>query len=185
MPRVSLQLGTLANFSGTSLNSGAYFVAAAPGASAKLQFTGADIVTNAGTIVLSGPGAAIMDEDGVNALTNFSHHLNFICFTDGATIPERVVALRILIGDSTGDGMVGSSDIGQTKAQSGSAAGATNFRTDINTSGAINASDLGQVKSNSGHSVGLVLPTPTFLHGLAHSVGSANGHGLPRPLTKR
>ena len=90
---------------------------------------------------------------GVSDVQQIAVTLSGVADAVGQILPDTAVALRFLIGDTTGDGMVGSSDIGQTKAQSGAAAGPANFRNDINTSGAINASDLGQVKSNSGHSV--------------------------------
>jgi hypothetical protein len=80
---VKFDLGTLSNFSGTNLNSGSYFVSAAPGKAAKLQFDGANIATNSGTIVLAGVGASIIDENGLDALRNFTRNLNFVRILDG------------------------------------------------------------------------------------------------------
>ncbi len=56
----------------------------------------------------------------------------------------------VLLGDTTGNGTVTSSDIGQAKSQSGQALPPGNPRNDVNLTGSINASDIGIVKSRSG-----------------------------------
>ena len=60
--------GTFTNWSaGTkSLSGGTYVV------SATFRFTGADIVTNAATVVLDGPASAVTDAGGQNAFRNFA-----------------------------------------------------------------------------------------------------------------
>ena len=72
LPNVKFDLGNLTNFSGTTLNSGRYVVGAAPGTTSKLQFNGANIVTNSARIDLLGAGASIVDENGANALVNLT-----------------------------------------------------------------------------------------------------------------
>ena len=57
---VKFDLGNLKNFSGKTLNSGGYFVTAAPGTTSKLQFNRANIVTNNASIGIIGAGAAIV-----------------------------------------------------------------------------------------------------------------------------
>jgi hypothetical protein len=57
------------------------------------------------------------------------------------------------VGDTTGNGSVNSTDISQTKLQSGQATTAANFRTDVNANGAINATDVSTVKLKSGSSL--------------------------------
>ncbi len=69
---VKFDLGNLANFSGTTLNSGGYFVTAAAGTNSAIQFNGANIVTNNGRIGLIGAGAAIVDQNGLSALRNLT-----------------------------------------------------------------------------------------------------------------
>ena len=70
---------------------------------------------------------------------------------DGATAGDVVIPFRVLVGDTTGNGSVTASDIGQVKGQSGAAVTSTNFRTDVTSNGgSINASDIGLVKSMSG-----------------------------------
>ena len=68
-------------------------------------------------------------------------------------LPATPVSMNMLIGDTTGDKSVSTSDIGQTKGQSGAAVTGANFRTDINSSGTVNASDIAQVKANAGHTL--------------------------------
>ncbi len=59
----------------------------------------------------------------------------------------------ILLGDTTASGDVNSSDIGQTKANSGQTTDGTNFRTDATVNGVVNSSDIGTIKSQSGASL--------------------------------
>ena len=66
-------------------------------------------------------------------------------------LPDTAVSMNMLIGDTSGNKTVNSTDVSQTKLQSGTAASPTNFRSDITVSGTINATDVSQVKLNSGH----------------------------------
>jgi hypothetical protein len=61
--------------------------------------------------------------------------------------------MNVLAGDTNGNKTVSSSDIGQTKSESGLPLTSSNFRSDTNASGVINASDIGQVKANAGHAL--------------------------------
>jgi hypothetical protein len=70
--------------------------------------------------------------------------------SDGVNTGDVLVRMGVLSGDTTGDGHVNASDVAQTKAQSGQAVTAANFRQDVNSNGALNASDVSLVKSRSG-----------------------------------
>ncbi len=70
------------------------------------------------------------------------------------TQPETALTLNFLAGDVTGNKLVSGSDVGQTKALSGSSTTSGNFRADVNVSGLITASDITFVKSRSGNFVG-------------------------------
>ena len=61
-----------------------------------------------------------------------------------------VIPMSVLLGDTTANGVVNSSDVGQTKAQSGAVVTSSNFRTDVTVNGAINSSDVTIVKAQSG-----------------------------------
>ena len=56
----------------------------------------------------------------------------------------------VLVGDASGNGAVNSSDISQTKSQSGQSVTSSNFRTDVAVNGLVNSSDISLVKSRSG-----------------------------------
>jgi hypothetical protein len=58
--------------------------------------------------------------------------------------------MGLLVGDTTASGVVNSSDVTQTKAQSGTAVSGTNFRQDVTANGSINSSDVTAVKAASG-----------------------------------
>jgi hypothetical protein len=70
--------------------------------------------------------------------------------SDGVNTGNVAVPMSVLLGDTTSSKAVNSSDISQTKAQSGTAANAANFRTDVTVNGLINSSDISTVKSKSG-----------------------------------
>jgi hypothetical protein len=70
---------------------------------------------------------------------------------NGSGVGDVSVPFRVLVGDTTGNGSVGASDIGQVKTQAGQAVTQSNFRTDVTANGGtITASDIGLVKSKSG-----------------------------------
>ena len=58
--------------------------------------------------------------------------------------------MGVLIGDTTASGIVNSSDVAQTQAQSGQSVTPSNFREDVTVNGLINSSDVGLVQSKSG-----------------------------------
>ncbi len=69
---------------------------------------------------------------------------------DGTGAANIVVPMSLLLGDTSANGLVNSSDVSQTKGQSGTAASAANFRTDVTVSGLVNSSDVAIVKAQSG-----------------------------------
>ena len=73
--------------------------------------------------------------------------------TDGANTNDVNVPMRVLLGDTNGNGSVNASDVSQTKAQVGQAVTGSNFRTDANANGIINGSDVSIVKSQIGASI--------------------------------
>ena len=70
---------------------------------------------------------------------------------DGAGAPHDVVIpMSLLLGDTTANGAVNSSDVSQIKPQSGQTVTGANFRLDVTVSGDINSSDIGLTKTQSG-----------------------------------
>ena len=68
----------------------------------------------------------------------------------GGNSGDLVIPIGILLGDTNGNGSVNSSDLSQTKAQSGHAVTSSNFREDVTANGSINGSDISVVKSAAG-----------------------------------
>jgi hypothetical protein len=59
-------------------------------------------------------------------------------------------SMEVLIGDTTGNAAINSSDIAQTQSQSGQPVTSLNFREDVTANGLINSSDIALVQSKSG-----------------------------------
>lgn len=70
--------------------------------------------------------------------------------SDGANVSNFVVPMGILVGDTSGNGVVNASDLAKTKGQVGVPLNDHNFREDVTANGIINASDVALVKSASG-----------------------------------
>jgi hypothetical protein len=64
-----------------------------------------------------------------------------------ASVPAR---MDVLLGDTNANGLVNSTDVSQTQAQSGQLVTGSNFRTDVNANGFINSTDVSIVQSKSG-----------------------------------
>jgi hypothetical protein len=85
---------------------------------------------------------------------------------DGTATNDVSIPMSILIGDTTANGSVNSSDISQTQSQSGQPVTFSNFREDVTANGLINSSDIALVQSKSG--TGL-------------STSEANSSATPKP----
>jgi FtsP/CotA-like multicopper oxidase with cupredoxin domain len=111
----------------------------------------ASITSGAGSIAGTtgnGTTALVVNLTGVtNAQT-----INVTLFgvSDGTITNNITAAMAILVGDTSYNGTVNSSDVSQTKLQSGSAVTNSNFRTDVNASGTISSTDVSLVKSRTG-----------------------------------
>jgi hypothetical protein len=137
------------------------------GGSYTIVFTFANALTNvAGATVTSGTGlvgsSSIDPSDAHNYIVNLTDVTNAQTITVSLTnvtdsagnfSPAVAESMRVLVGDTNGDGFVNSADIGQTKSQSGQSVTSSNFREDVNADGFINSADIGLVKSKSGTAV--------------------------------
>lgn len=126
-----------------------------------LVFTFENTLTSVGSVAVTGGGS------GTGVIDNTDQHRYIATVTGVANAQTITVTLNdvhdtannvgavsamlgILLGDTSGNGLVNASDISQTKSQSGQAVTTSNFRNDVNVNGAINASDISTVKSASG-----------------------------------
>ncbi|MEP6809493.1 MAG: hypothetical protein ABI992_04565, partial [Chthoniobacterales bacterium] len=73
--------------------------------------------------------------------------------TTGGAPSDIAVPLSLLIGDTTANRAVNSSDVSETKALSGQPLTGDNFRNDVTANGALNSSDVSLIKSKSGTSL--------------------------------
>ena len=80
--------------------------------------------------------------------------MTLFAVNDGTSTNDVTIPMSILVGDTTGNGVVNSSDIAQTQSQSGQAANSNNFREDVKANGLINSSDVALVQSMSGTGLG-------------------------------
>ena len=90
---------------------------------------------------------------GVTDQQKITVTVNNIIGANGTTLPPVSVSMNVLLGDTSGNKTVNSTDVSQTKLQSGAVFSAANCRNDVNVNGTINATDVSQVKLNTGHGV--------------------------------
>jgi hypothetical protein len=117
--------------------------------------SGSAAVTNgtgtiAGSPVIAG-NAITINLTGVADVQRLAITLSDVTDTNAQVLPDTAITAGFLLGDTVGNDIVNSTDIAQSKSQSGAALTASNFRADINASGVVNASDIGQVKVSAGH----------------------------------
>jgi hypothetical protein len=120
----------------TNVVSGSAIVTAGTGTAGTATFAGSTM-----TVPLTGVPDAQKITVTLNGVTDASSHV----------MPSTSVSMNVLLGDTNGNKTVNSTDVSQTKSQSGSAISTANFRSDNSVNGIINATDVSQVKINSGH----------------------------------
>jgi len=120
-------------------------------------FTFVNDVTNCGSAptadgtVVAGPNSNQCTENltGVANAQYINVELDSVVDVQSNT-GNVAVQMGVLIGDTTANGTVNSSDIAQVQSQSGQSIGLGNFRADVTLNGTINSSDIALVQSTSG-----------------------------------
>ncbi len=111
------------------------------------------VTTSVGTVNSSGIGADA-HQFIVNLTGVTSEHYVTVTLNSARDTENRggnvAVSMGVLVGDSTGNRNVNSSDIAQIQSQSGQPVTQNNFREDVTANGAINSSDIALVQSRSG-----------------------------------
>jgi hypothetical protein len=92
----------------------------------------------------------IVNLTGVPNASHVSVTLHGVSDSAGNSGDIAPVRMDVLLGDTTGNGAVNSSDVAQTQSQSGQPVTSANFREDVTVNGAINSSDVALVQSKSG-----------------------------------
>jgi hypothetical protein len=128
----------------------------------KIVFTFANPLTSVAGVSITGTGSVsssaigaephefIVNLTGVTNAQRFTVTLTGIADTAGNSTASLPSTMGVLIGDTTANRAVNSSDIAQTQSQSGQVVGPDNFREDVTLNGLINSSDIALVQSKSG-----------------------------------
>ncbi|MEP6601954.1 MAG: hypothetical protein ABJB49_09095 [Nitrospirota bacterium] len=117
-----------------------------------VTYTNASVTSGSGSVASAGGNgttSVIVNLTGVTSGQTILVTISGV--NDGTNTGDVTIPMSVLVGDTNGSRTVSSSDIGQTKAQSGQPVTVSNFREDVNVSGTINASDISLVKSRSGN----------------------------------
>lgn len=119
-----------------------------------VTFTGAAVTSGAGVVSGSfggGTTTVTVNLTGIKNVQTVTVTLTGV--SDGTTTGDLSVPMRVMVGDTSGNGTVNASDVAQTKSQLGLAVTNSNFRNDVNATGTVNASDVALVKAAVGTSV--------------------------------
>ncbi len=117
------------------MQSGNAMVTSGVGSVSSVSFSGNDMLVNL---------AGVADQQ---TLTVTGTNLTGV---NGGVLPSANITMGFLVGDTTMNGLVNASDIGQTKSQSGVILSQSNCPNDVTINGEINATDISLVKSRSG-----------------------------------
>jgi hypothetical protein len=128
-----------------------------------MVFTFSQTLTNVHSVsvtgIASGASGNIDTNDAHNYIVNLTGVANAQVITvtlnnvtDSAGDNSSSVSARmgVLLGDTTANGQVNSSDIAQTQSESGQPVTSSNFREDVTVNGLINSSDVALVQAQSG-----------------------------------
>ena len=114
---------------------------------APVTFSSASVTAGVGMV----SGTSTAGNDVIINLTGVANAQTIgITLFDVNDAGNVVIPMSVLLGDTSANGNVNSTDVGQTKGQSGSTTTVTNFRTDVSGNGLINSSDVSTVRLNSG-----------------------------------
>jgi len=117
--------------------------------------SGASVSSGAGTVSSSGIDGTdahnyIVNLTGVTNAQMIAVSLTNVTDSVGNFSPAVAGSMGVLLGDTSGDGVVNSADITQTRRQSGNVADSSNFREDVTLDGVINSADITAVRRQSG-----------------------------------
>lgn len=118
-----------------------------------VQVTGspqAMVTSGSGQVANVNTNGSVVTIDLTNVTNAQTIAVTLFGVSDGVNFGNVVIPMSVLLGDTNANGAVNSTDISQTKSQSGAAFGAPNFRTDVTVNASINSSDIAIVKAQSG-----------------------------------
>ena len=116
-----------------------------------VTFTSAAVTSGTGSVTsASGSGTTVVTANLTGVTNAQKITITLFGLSDGTNTGSLGIPMGVLLGDTSGNGTVNSTDVSQIKSKSGQAVDATNFRADVTVSNSINASDISLVKSKSG-----------------------------------
>ena len=129
-----------------------------------LVFTFSDNVVSGSASVTTGTGSVsgstifagntmTVSLAGVTDVQKITVTLSNVTSSTSQVLPDTAVSANMLLGDTTGDKTVDTSDVSQTKGQVGLPVTSANFRADVRVDGAISNPDVRLVRSDVGHSL--------------------------------
>ena len=117
----------------------------------EVTFDSAVISGGAGSISgVSGQGTGTITINLTGVTNAQTINVSLLNASNGIDTSNFVVPMSVLLGDTSGNGVVNASDLTKTKGQVGGPLNDHNFREDVNASGSINATDIGVIKAQSG-----------------------------------
>ena len=109
--------------------------------------------TSAGSVASTSTNSNIVTVNLTGVPTAQTVTVTLVNATTGGAPTNVPVPMNVLVGDTTANRAVNSSDVSEAKAESGNVTNAENFRDDVTANGVINSSDIGLIKSKSGTSL--------------------------------
>ena len=99
----------------------------------------AQVVSGTGTVSNVTVNGAVVTVDLTGVTNAQKITLRLFSVNNGTNAGNVDIPMGVLLGDTTGNGMTNSSDVSETKAQSGTAATQSNFRDDVSLNGLVNS----------------------------------------------
>ena len=109
--------------------------------------------TSAGSVASTSTNANIVTVNLTGVPNAQTVTVTLVNATSGGAPTNITVPMNVLLGDTTANRAVNSSDVSEAKAKSGDVTDAENFRDDVTANGVINSSDVSLIKSKSGTSL--------------------------------
>ena len=115
---------------------------------------GASVTNGTGSVASSAIGSDphqyVVNLTGVANAQTLTVSLTNVIDSSGSSNGVIPAPMSVLLGDTTANGAVNSSDVAQVQSESGQAVTSGNFREDVTANGSINSSDVSLVQSQSG-----------------------------------
>ena len=119
---------------------------------------GASVTNGTGSVTTSQMDANdshqyIVNLTGVTSGQTVTVNLTDVADTQGNTSASFPATMRVLVGDTNGNGVVTNADVAPTQAQVAAPVAGSNFRNDVNANGVISNGDVSVIQANVGRTL--------------------------------